>query len=116
MNSTPYRFLTLIAVLSLLGSGMLLGQTAVTGAITGYVSDASAAAVSGAEIETTNTADGAIYKTVTNDDGVYRFSSLIPGTYSIAVTKSVFAQFTRRDIRVEAGTAVRIDAKMAVAR
>lgn len=73
MNSAAYRFLTLIAVLSLLTVGALHGQTAVTGAISGYVSDASAAAISEAAVEATNTADNVTTSTVTNRDGLYRF-------------------------------------------
>ena len=42
MNSATYRFLTLIAVLSLVSIGMLYGQTAVTGGIEGNVTDTSA--------------------------------------------------------------------------
>jgi outer membrane receptor protein involved in Fe transport len=114
MNSTAFRFLTLIAGLSLVSVGVLHGQTAVTGAIAGYVSDASAAAVSGAELKATNTDNGAMFTTVTNDDGVYSFPSLIPGTYSIAIKKEGFAQFVRSGIRVDAGTPVRIDAKLVV--
>ncbi len=114
MNSAAYRFLTLIAVLSLVGIGVLHGQTAVTGGITGEVTDASGAAVSDATVEVTNTDTAVSDKTVTNRDGVYRFSSLIPGTYSLAIKKQGFAQVTRQAIPVDAGTGVRIDAKLPV--
>src|SRR6267143_245183 len=56
MNSAAYRFLTLIAVLSLVGIGVLHGQTAVTGGIEGNVTDASGAAISGATVEATGEA------------------------------------------------------------
>src|SRR5260221_12535580 len=114
MNSAAYRFLTLIAVLSLVGIGVLHGQTAVTGGIRGEVTGASGAAVSDATVEVTNTDTAVSDKTVTNRDGVYRFSSLIPGTYSLAIKKQGFEQVTRQAIPVDAGTGVRIDAKLPV--
>jgi len=114
MNSATYRFLTLIAVLSLAGIGVLHGQTAVTGGIEGNVTDASGAAISGATVEATNLGDSVARQTVTNSDGAYRFPSLIPGTYSVTVKKQGFAQFTRAGTRIDAGIGVRIDAKLPV--
>jgi outer membrane receptor protein involved in Fe transport len=114
MNSVLYRFLTLLAVLSLLSIGTLQAQTAVTGGIEGNVTDTSGAAVSGATVEATNIADSVTRNTVTNNDGAYRFPSLIPGTYTITVKKAGFAQFTRDATRIDAGIAVRIDAKLPI--
>ncbi|MGA3194988.1 MAG: TonB-dependent receptor [Terriglobales bacterium] len=114
MNSTIYRFLTLIAVLSLVSIGLLHAQTAVTGGIEGNVTDPSGAAISGATVEATNIGDSVTHKTVTNNDGAYRFPSLIPGTYSVTVKKDGFAQFTRESTRIDAGIGVRIDAKLPV--
>src|ERR1700687_5257107 len=114
MNSAAYRFLTLIAVLSLVGIGVLHGQTAVTGGIEGNVTDPSGAAISGATVEATNTDTAVTESTVTNNDGAYRFPSLIPGTYAVTVKKEGFAQFTREGTRIDAGIGVRIDAKLPV--
>jgi len=115
MNSAAKRFLFLILFFSLISIGVMNGQTAVTGAITGYVNDASAAVVADATVEATNTGTGVVDKTVTNSDGVYRFSSLIPGTYTLTITKAGFAKFTRDTVSVQAGTSIRIDAKLPVA-
>jgi hypothetical protein len=114
MNSAAYRFLTLIAVLTLVGISMLQGQTAVTGAIEGTVTDPSSAAVSGANVQVMNAATGVIESTVTNSDGVYRFPSLIPGTYTITIKKEGFSEFTRDATRIDAGIGVRVDAKLPV--
>ncbi|MGA9472537.1 MAG: TonB-dependent receptor [Terriglobales bacterium] len=114
MNSTLFRFLTVIAILSLLSTVMLFGQTAVTGGIEGNVTDTSGAAVSGATVEVTNIGDSVTHNTVTNNDGAYRFPSLIPGTYTVTVKKEGFAQFTREATRIDAGIGVRIDAKLPV--
>jgi outer membrane receptor protein involved in Fe transport len=114
MNSVTYRFLTLIAVFSLLSLAVLHGQTAVTGGIEGNVTDASGAAISGATVEATNVDDAVTRTTVTNNDGAYRFPSLIPGTYSVTVKKDGFAQFKREATRIDAGVLYRVDAKLPV--
>ena len=115
MNSAAYRFLTMIAILLLATIGLLNAQTAVTGGIEGNVTDASGAAVSGAAVEATNVGDSVAHRTVTNNDGAYRFPSLIPGTYAVTIKKEGFAPFTREATRIDAGIGVRIDAKLPVA-
>jgi outer membrane receptor protein involved in Fe transport len=114
MNSAAYRFLTLIVVLSLVCIGTLHGQTAVTGGIDGNVTDPSGAAISDATVEATNADTAVTESTVTNNDGLYRFPSLIPGTYTITVKKQGFAQFTRQATRIDAGISARIDAKLPI--
>jgi outer membrane receptor protein involved in Fe transport len=94
---------------------MLHGQTQVTGGIEGTVTDSSGAALSDATVEATNTGTAVTDKTVTNKDGAYRFPSLIPGRYTIKITKQGFAQFTREATRIDAGTGYRIDAALPLA-
>src|SRR5713226_2949769 len=113
MNSA-YRLLTLIAVLSLVGIGVLYGQTAVTGGIEGNVTDPSGAAIAGATVEATDVPDAVTRDTVTNSDGAYRFPSLIPGTYSVTIKKAGFATFTREATRIDAGILYRVDAQLPV--
>ena len=114
MNSATFRFLTLIAALSLVSINMVQGQTAVTGGIEGNVTDASGASISGAAVEATNVADSVVRQTVTNADGAYRFPSLIPGTYSVTVKKAGFGTFIREATRIDAGILYRVDAKLPV--
>src|SRR5713101_1030299 len=114
MNSATFRFLTMIAVLSLLSIALLQGQTAVTGGIEGNVTDPSGAAVAGATVEATDVPDAVTRDTVTNSDGAYRFPSLIPGTYSVTIKKAGFATFTREATRIDAGIMYRVDAKLPV--
>src|SRR6266851_1414151 len=114
MMNSAYRFLTLIAVLSLVSSGVLHGQTAVTGGIEGNVTDPSGAAIAGATVEATDVPDAVTRDTVTNNDGAYRFPSLIPGTYSVTIKKAGFATFTRGATRIDSGILYRVDAKLPV--
>jgi outer membrane receptor protein involved in Fe transport len=115
MNSAPNRFLRFLIIFLIATSGLLLhGQTAVTGGIEGNATDPSGAAISGAEVAATNTATAVTKTTVTNGDGAYRFPSLVPGPYSVTVKKAGFAEYTRTDIRIDAGIGVRVDAKLPV--
>ena len=63
----------------------------VTASITGTVTDASGAAVVGANITVKSVERGVIYTAVTNGDGLYRLSQLPVGSYELKVEKSGFA-------------------------
>ena len=114
MKSGIYRLQTLIGVLLLIYAVSLPAQTAVTGAITGYVKDPSGAVLADATVDATNTNTHVTGQTTTNLVGLYRFPSLLPGTYSITVTKAGFEKLIRDKITVEAGTAVPLDLALTV--
>jgi outer membrane receptor protein involved in Fe transport len=114
MNSAGCRLAVLIAILFTMSAGLLHAQTAVTGAITGTLTDPSGAAVAQADVVATNTDTGVATTTVTNDTGAYHFPSLIPGTYTVALKKSNFQSVERQSIAITAGTIVRFDATMKV--
>ena len=113
MRAAIYRLQTLVGVV-LICAGALHAQTAVTGAITGYVKDPSGAVLTDAEVVVTNTATQVSDQATTNNSGLYRFPSLLPGTYSVSVTKAGFEKYIQEAVTVEAGTAVSIDIKLTV--
>ena len=114
MNSASHRFLRFLTMFLLASFGLVHGQTAVTGAITGLVTDASGAAVSGATVEIIGADTGVTSGTVTNNSGEYRFSSLIPGTYTVKVKKDGFGQFSVPDVEVSVARVNRVDALLKV--
>jgi outer membrane receptor protein involved in Fe transport len=114
MNVPRTRIIVLLSMLFALSVTWLHAQTAVTGAITGYVSDSSGNAVPEATVDATEAATGVSSQNVTNSSGIYRFDSLLPGVYSITVSKPGFQQVARKAIRVDAGMSVRIDAGLQV--
>lgn len=61
-----------------------------TGAISGRVTDESGAVVAGASLVLQNLNTGVQQSTSTNRSGLYRFSALVPGTYSVAVSGKGF--------------------------
>jgi len=114
MNTAIHRLQIFIGVLLLVCAGSLHAQTAVTGAIAGYVKDSSGAVLTDATVEATNTNTQVTDRTTTNPVGLYRFPSLLPGTYTITITKSGFEKYIRQDVTVEAGTAIPEDATVTI--
>src|SRR5437667_8324968 len=95
------RQLLALMILGLL-CGCLFGQTT-TGTLLGTVADTSDSAVPGVEVELKNTATGAVTKTVTGAEGLFRFNSLVPATYNLTIKPPAgFKTYTQSDIAVTA--------------
>ena len=81
-------------VLFLLAMGLLIGvswaQTAGTGAISGTITDASGAVVTGASVKAIDRTTGETRTTVSSATGAYLFPLMRPGTYRLEVSKSGF--------------------------
>jgi hypothetical protein len=81
----------LLAVcVTLMNVAVVSAQTADTGAISGTVTDASGAAVPGTAIKVVNTATGDTQDAVSQANGTYKASLLLPGTYRIEASKTGF--------------------------
>jgi len=89
-------------------------QSIVTGAVSGTVTDPSAAVLSNATVTLTNGATGDTQKTTTNTSGLYLFPLLRPGDYAIKVEETGFrvaitkvtvilGQTTTADLKLELG-------------
>lgn len=79
------RLLLALTVSSLLlvGSQLLLARSAGTGALTGTVTDPSAAVAPNVTVTLTNNETGQVRSVTTGADGVYRFALIPPGTYKV---------------------------------
>ena len=64
--------------------GCIFGQTT-TGTLVGTVADPDDAAVPGVHVELRNIATGAVIATTTGTEGIFRFNSLVPATYSLTI-------------------------------
>jgi len=100
----------------LLGLSFSFGQEhAKTGAdtaiISGTVTDQTGAVVTGANIQLTNGA-GEKLETRVNDRGIYSFTELKPGTYTLTVTAPNFAVKTFENITVSVGLELTLDAPL----
>lgn len=67
-------------------------QTTTSGGLTGVVSDPSHAVVPDAVVGLKDTAKGSMQTAKTDDDGVYRFFFLAPGTYTLTVSHDGFRE------------------------
>jgi hypothetical protein len=85
------------------------GQGGATGAIDGLVLDTSGAAVDGAEVQVIDTrTESLVRKVKTNADGAFIVTLLPPGTYSVVVNKSGFAEAKSEQIEVHVTETVRV--------
>ena len=89
---------------------LLLGSVAhgqfEVGSIVGAVTDPNGSRVPGARIEAVQTATNSSRITTTSDSGEYAIVGLIPGTYTVTITKEGFAKQTRT---VNVAVSARVD-------
>jgi hypothetical protein len=74
----------------------------VSGTLTGTVLDPVRAVIPGAEIRLTNRATGVTVQSTTNDVGMFVFTPVLPGTYTLEVGLPGFRTLTVREIAVSA--------------
>lgn len=104
-------WLRLAAGLALTGA---LAWSAVTGSISGTVSDPTGAVIAGVSVTATNTAQGIVAKTTTDTSGFYNFPRLAVGTYDVQVESPDFSPQKKSAIAVDADASVRMDFSLAV--
>src|SRR3984957_7630835 len=88
---------------------------AVTGGISGVITDTTGAVVAGATVTATNAAQGQQLKSTTDAAGFYNFPRLAVGSYDIRVELQGFAPQKKSGIAVDADAAVRMDFSIAIA-
>lgn len=97
------RFLGLFLV-SLFITASAMAQSGF-GELTGIITDASGASLSGASVDLTSNATGEARHTTTTSAGIYRFTALpIVGKYTLKVTASGFQAFQANNITLTVGT------------
>jgi hypothetical protein len=83
-------------------SGCVFGQST-TGTLVGIVADPADAAVPGAQVELTNNSTGAVITTKSGAEGIFRFNSLVPATYSLTVAPPAgFKTYIEANVEVTA--------------
>jgi len=102
----------MLTVLLLASFAPVFGQT--RGTLSGAVTDPKEAAIVGAAVVLKNTATGAEYKTITNAQGNFQFTSVEPGKYSATVEAAGFKKTELTEITVEVSQAARVDVSLEV--
>lgn len=104
----------LMALIPGLIAGVAFAQVAITGKITGVVSDPSGGAVPNATVTVKSTALMSARTTNTGADGSYLFDLLPPGTYEVTVTGSGFKGFTETGVVLSAGFTATVNSQLQV--
>ena len=109
MRSVHKVFLAVVFLTCALAGVRTYGQGGATGAISGLVLDTSGAAIEGAEVQIIDTRTDALARRgSTNVDGAFTIPLLPPGTYSVVVNKSGFAEAKSESIEVHVTETVRV--------
>ncbi|MGI8788683.1 MAG: TonB-dependent receptor [Pyrinomonadaceae bacterium] len=97
------KFLAMVIFCLLLSVGSLFAQSqASTGQITGVVADSTGAVVPNATVTLTSKSTNQTQQATTSGEGIYRFVTLQPGTYSVKSSGSGFGEQTL-DVEVQVG-------------
>jgi outer membrane receptor protein involved in Fe transport len=108
------RHLLKLFLVMVLLSMFAFSQSITSGDITGVITDPSGAVVPNAKVTATNDATGQSQTVTSNGEGIYRFSFLKPGSYTVAAAASGFQNSTRK-VQVGLGQASTVNISMAVA-
>jgi len=112
------RWAVVLAAISLLVFGTAtqrqLFAQGITGSITGTVSDATGAVVSGANVTVTQVDTNATHVVTTSDSGNYTVTQLPPGRYSVRVEKAGFQSFIQKDITLSIDQVAQVNAQLGV--
>lgn len=107
----PAFLLTICAVVLL---ATTLAWAAITGAISGIITDSTGAVVPGVTVIATEEATGIQSTAVTDAKGFYSFPTLAIGTYDVTVSHPGFRDFRENTITLNVNGAVRVDVELQV--
>ena len=85
------------------------------GSLTGTVTDASGALVSGARVTALEVRTGVTSQATTDSSGIYRFTTLLPGTYKVSIAAPSFSTQETPGVHIGANVVARVDAQLKVA-
>ncbi len=92
----------------------LSAQTLTTGEVTGTVTDQTGGVLAKVNVTLKNTGTGATQTTQTNADGLYRFSFVAPGPYSVTANAQGF-QAIQKNVQIAVGQASTVDFQLPLA-
>ena len=115
-TSVLVRFgIVFVAILFLLGSASAPAfAQGGTGTITGTVTDPKGLTVPQAKVSILSTDTGIERPIETTDSGVYTATFLQPGHYQVSVSKDGFSTWVRKELSLQVGQTLTIDAPLVV--
>jgi Carboxypeptidase regulatory-like domain len=104
---------SVVLLLFFVSSPQSLYSQAVSGTVTGQVTDSSGAAIADASVTLTDKATNTRRATASNEVGRYIFPNVPPGSYDLTVNKSGFRN-TKTSITVSVGVTSTVDLKLEI--
>ena len=86
-----------------------------TGSIDGIATDPNGRLVQGAHITVTSKSQGTVRESASNADGSFTLPNLAPGSYTIVLSFTGFAEVRYANVQVEPGKAVTLDTRFNIA-
>lgn len=105
---------SIVAFLVLAFSAIVFGQSTVTGAIGGVVSNPNKEVVGGASVTVKNTGTNSEETTTTDDQGRFRIVNLQPGNYSVTISATGFTTFNADKVTVEVGRITELNTALSI--
>jgi hypothetical protein len=106
-------FILFVAICAVFSFQVLFAQSTTTGGIAGTVTDQTGAVIGGAMVTLHNLDNGSTQTETTNDTGVYQFTLLTPGNYTVqATTAGLSSDVTRVNVLIGAPSNINIVAKV----
>jgi hypothetical protein len=106
------RFLSFATLVAVAFLGTLTAWAAITGSISGVVTDPSGAVVPGVTVVATAVSTNVQSTAVTDSKGFYNFPTLNVDTYNVTASQSGFRDYLESGVKIDANSAVRIDIAM----
>jgi hypothetical protein len=117
-SAAAFKIMKIIRICVLQGlvaaslAGCAWAQTAVDGAISGFIADAGGAALVGAVVQAQNLSTGAQTITKSGSRGEFLVTGLPAGDYRVRVESARFASITLQPVTVEVGGVTAVDAHL----
>jgi outer membrane receptor protein involved in Fe transport len=107
-------FFAVVSALLLTGVPSVVYAQGSIGEITGTVRDQNGALIRGAEVQIASDQQGWVRKTVTTDSGLYDFSAVPVGAYTVSVQSTGFKSYTQAGVTLQADLQARVDITLQV--
>ena len=106
--------LSFVVLITLALSAITFGQSTVTGAIGGVVTNPNKEVVPGAAVTAKNTETNKEDTATADDQGRFRLPNLVPGTYAVTINGAGFSAFTQNKVVVEVGRVTELNAALSI--
>jgi outer membrane receptor protein involved in Fe transport len=114
ISGSAVRFAALIIAVAAFATAGLAQSQAAAADLTGIVTDANGAVVSGANVTVRGVGIGINRTATTDSEGVYRVISLPPGAYEVTVEATNFKRTVVKDVRLTVGQTAELPIRLEV--